>query len=57
MKKSELRKMIKEELLNEDKLIDNIYKSLQNIKEFKNLSMDAQGEICIKIKKMLKEYN
>jgi len=39
--------------LNEEKLVDAIYKALSKVKEFKNLSMDRQGEISIKVKKLI----
>ena len=39
--------------LNEGKLVDDIYKALKKIKEFKNLSMDRQGEISMAVKKMI----
>jgi hypothetical protein len=35
------------------KLKDEVYKALSNIKEFKNLSMDRQGELSIQIAKMI----
>jgi len=37
------------------KRIDKIYNSLKDNKNFKNLSMDKQGEMCIKMKKII-EY-
>lgn len=37
------------------KLIDNIYDALCNVKEFNQLSMDRQGQISIKIVKMMNE--
>lgn len=42
-----------ENKLNETKLVDKVYKALEKIPEFKNLSMDRQGEISIKIVKMI----
>lgn len=36
------------------KLVDQIYNQLIKIKEFKNLSMDRQGEISVAVKKMIK---
>ena len=39
--------------LNEAKLVDKIYKALEKIPEFKNLSMDRQGEISVKVQKMI----
>lgn len=35
------------------KLVDNIYNQLMKIKEFKNLSMDRQGEISVTVQKMM----
>jgi len=37
-----------------NKLVDQIYNQLMKIKEFKNLSMDKQGEISIAVQKMIK---
>lgn len=37
-----------------NKLVDKIYNQLIKIPEFKNLSMDRQGEISIAIAKMIK---
>ena len=34
-------------------LIDKIYKALRNLPEFKNLSLDRQGEISIKIANLI----
>ena len=42
-----------ENKLNEAKLVDKIYKALSTIPEFKNLSMDRQGEISVKVQKMI----
>jgi hypothetical protein len=39
--------------LNEAKLVDAVYKALMKISEFKNLSMDQQGEISVKVQKMI----
>ena len=39
--------------LNEAKLVDAVYKALSKVKEFKNLSMDRQGEISVKVEKMI----
>ena len=39
--------------LNEAKLVDTVYKALMKIPEFKNLSMDQQGEISVKVQKMI----
>jgi len=36
------------------KLIDKIFAGLETIPEFKNLSMDKQGEISIAVEKMIK---
>ena len=36
------------------KLVDAIYNQLIKIKEFKNLSMDRQGEISVAVEKMIK---
>jgi hypothetical protein len=36
------------------KLVDKIYNQLIKIKEFKNLSMDRQGEVSIAVEKMIK---
>jgi hypothetical protein len=36
------------------KLVDQIYNQLIKIKEFKNLSMDRQGEISVAVEKMIK---
>lgn len=38
---------------NNSKLIDEVYKCLSNVKEFKKLSMDRQGELSIQIAKMI----
>lgn len=35
------------------KLVDSIYNQLIKIKEFKNLSMDRQGEISVAVQKMI----
>jgi hypothetical protein len=58
MKKSELRKLIREELLNEAKMADKIYKALQTIPEFSNdkVGADAQGEIVMGVEKIFKMY-
>ena len=45
---------VNEDQINEAKLVDQIYKQLANIKEFKNLSMDRQGEISVSVEKMIK---
>jgi len=37
-----------------NKLVDKVYNQLIKIPEFKNLSMDRQGELSIKIAKMIK---
>ena len=42
-----------ESKLNEAKLVDRIYKALEKIPEFKNLSIDRQGEISVKVQKMI----
>ena len=39
--------------LNEGKLVDAVYKALMKIPEFKQLSMDQQGEISVKVQKMI----
>ena len=44
---------ILDKILNEAKLVDKIYKVLSTIPEFKNLSMDRQGEISVKVQKMI----
>jgi hypothetical protein len=44
-----------EEKLNEGKLTDAVYKALAKIPEFKNLSMDRQGEISMAVEKMIKK--
>ena len=41
--------------LNEEKLVDKIYKALNTIPEFKKLSMDRQGEISVSVKKMIEK--
>lgn len=41
--------------LNEAKLVDKVYKALKTIPEFKNLSMDRQGEISVAIQKMIEK--
>jgi hypothetical protein len=58
MKKSELRQMIKEEMINEAKMIDQIYEALMTIPGFQNskLSADAQGEIALGVEKLFKKY-
>jgi hypothetical protein len=48
-----LRKHIKP--LKNHKLVDRIYAVLQDIDEFRNLSMDRQGEICVAIERALKD--
>jgi hypothetical protein len=37
-----------------NKLADKVYNCLKNIPEYKNLSMDMQGEIAAKVAKMIK---
>lgn len=44
-----------DEKLNEGKLVDSVYKALAKVPEFKNLSMDRQGEISIAVEKMIKK--
>ncbi len=39
----------------EEKLVDKVFKALEGVKEFKNLSMDRQGEISVAVEKMIKE--
>lgn len=41
--------------INEGKLTDAVYKALVKIPEFKNLSMDRQGEISMAVEKMIKK--
>ena len=50
--------MIKEELLNEAKMIDKIYKALSTIPEFSNAKVgaDVQGEISMAVEKILKMH-
>jgi hypothetical protein len=36
-----------------NKLTDNIYAALEKIPEFKNLSLDRQGEITVKVAEMI----
>ena len=35
------------------KLVDDVYAALNKIMEFKQLSMDAQGEISVKVAKLI----
>jgi hypothetical protein len=44
---------MKKHYLTEGTLSDKIYKALSKIPEFKNLSMDRQGEIIVKVSKMI----
>jgi hypothetical protein len=44
-----------DEKLNEGKLVDAVYNALVKIPEFKNLSMDRQGEISTAVEKMIKK--
>lgn len=44
-----------DEKLNEAKLVDEIYKALSKISDFKKLSMDRQGEISVAVKKMIEK--
>ena len=37
-----------------NKLVDQVYNQLIKIKEFKNMSMDKQGEVSIAVAKMIK---
>ena len=55
MKEINLIKII-EEIGPTQHFTDSIYKALQNVNEFKNLSLDARGEICIEIVKLFDEY-
>ncbi len=55
--KTQLKKIIREELIKENRKWDNeIMKALQTIPGFKNIGMDGQGSIFTKLKKMLLEY-
>jgi ClpP class serine protease len=60
IKKSKLKKIIKEEykeIIKEEKMVDKLYKLFsKNLKEFNNLSTDAQGEVCIAVNKIFKKY-
>ena len=37
-------------------MIDNIYEQLKDNQEFRNLSLDQQGEFCMKLSKLLFNY-
>ena len=58
MKPSELRQLIKEEITaaRSDALIDNIYNILNQVKGFKELGLDQQGELSMKVVQLLKKY-
>ena len=58
MKPSELRKMIREEITASQSgaLIDNIYNILNQVKGFKELGLDQQGELSMKVVQLLKKY-
>jgi len=53
MKKSELRQLVREELGKHVPLSDQIYEALSKIQEFNQLGMDQQGEICMKVEKLI----
>jgi len=58
MKKSELRKIIQEEILNESKMVDKIYVALKTIPEFDSgkVGADTQGDIVLAVEKLFKKY-
>lgn len=43
--------------IKEETLVDQIFAALENIPEFKNLSMDRQGEISMHVEKMIKNVS
>jgi hypothetical protein len=51
--KDYLEKAMKGVVLSEEKTIDLIYKHLMMVPDFKKLSMDRQGEISMKVLKMI----
>mgnify|MGYP001185070153 CR=1 FL=1 len=58
MKPSELRQLIKEEITaaRSSALIDNIYNILNQVKGFKELGLDQQVELSMKVVQLLKKY-
>lgn len=58
MNKSELRQLIREEIAASQSgaLIDNIYNILNQVKGFKELGLDQQGELSMKVVQLLKKY-
>lgn len=42
-------------LIPEVKLVDDVYNALSKVKGFDKLGMDQQGEITMKVEKMLKK--
>lgn len=58
MKQSELRQLIREEITASQSgaLIDNIYNILNQVKGFKELGLDQQGELSMKVVQLLKKY-
>ena len=58
MKPSELRQLIREEITASQSgaLIDNIYNILNQVKGFKELGLDQQGELSMKVVQLLKKY-
>lgn len=57
-KKDIIRKIIREEyiILQEEALVDQIYKILEPIKGFSELGLDQQGEVSMKIVQILNKY-
>lgn len=57
MKRSRFREIVKEEIQTKtDSLVDNVYNLLNQIKGFKELGLDQQGELSMKITQILNKY-
>lgn len=55
--KDYLEKAMRGVVLSEEKTINLIHKHLMMVPDFKKLSMDRQGEISMKVLKMIKGKN
>jgi hypothetical protein len=53
-----IRKIIREEyqIIQEEAMVDQIYKILEQVKGFNELGLDQQGELSMKVVQLLKKY-